>query len=242
MQDFAALLAAVPPFSDFSPEELEEVVRHVQRRTYRTEETVFREGDPPTFIYYVQSGEIILTITSEDRRISVGKFPAGRLLGIQAVFDEGPQFLSAAAVTPATLLAIPRVVLLPLLRRHPETTFHLASVFARQIRAATLAVAEMQFLDLSVRLAKRILELAEEAAGKQQSRGTATVRATQKKLSELTGATRGGVNRALKRLEHLGIIRINRGTVTILDPDRLRELARHEPLPMILGVPPEIRG
>lgn len=238
MDNAKSLLEAVPPFSDFSPEELEDVLRRVQRRTYRANDTIFREGDPPTFVYYVLSGEVILTLTSEDRRISIGKFGAGRLLGIQTIFDDGPQFLSAAAMTPVTLLAIPREALLPLLHRHPETTFHLASVFARQIRAATLAVAEMQFLDLPVRLAKRILDLAEEAAGRPHSRGATAVKVTQRELAEMTGATRGGVNRALKRLEHLGIIRITRGTMTILAPDRLRDLARHEPLPMILGVVP----
>jgi DNA-binding MarR family transcriptional regulator len=69
------------------------------------------------------------------------------------------------------------------------------------------------------------------------------VRITQKELSELAGATRGGVNRALKRLEHLGLIRTSRGTITISAPDRLRRLAEQEPLPMILGLAdPELKG
>src|SRR5207302_560091 len=154
-----AAITQIPPFTEFSEAEMAELLPRVQRRSYRADETIFREGDPPAFIYYVVSGEINLTLTSEERRISVGKFSA-------------------------------------------------------------------------VRLAKRILELA-EAAG--PGRSAAAVKVTQKELSELAGATRGGVNRALKRLEHLGLVKISRGTITVVAPDRLRRLAQQEPLPMILG-------
>ncbi len=234
-----APITQIPPFTEFSEAELAELLPRVQRRTYRAEETIFREGDPPAFVYYVLNGEINLTLTSEERRVTVGKFTAGRLLGIQTIFDDRPQFLSATALTPTTVLAVPRGDLVGILRRHPDAVLKMAAIFATQIRAAALLVAEMQFLDLPVRLAKRILELA-DAAGPGRS-GGAAVRVTQKELSELAGATRGGVNRALKRLEHLGLVRISRGTITVVAPDRLRRIAQQEPLPMILGIshPPQ---
>ncbi len=232
-----APITQVPPFSGFTEAELADLLPRVQRRVYRAEETVFREGDPPAFIYYVLSGEINLTLTSEERRISVGKFTAGRLLGIQTIFDDGPYFTSATALTPTTVLAIPRTDLVEILRRHPDALLQMAAIFARQIRATAVLVAEMQFLELPVRLAKRILELAGEAGTEPAKAGATAVRVTQKELSELAGATRGGVNRALKRLEQLGMIRISRGTITVANPDRLRRLAQQEPLPMILGNP-----
>ena len=233
MEDHRALLGSVLPFSDFSPEELADVLRTVQRRSYRADETIFREGDPPTFLYYVVAGEVMLTLRSEERRVSVGRFGPGRVLAIHTIFDDGPHFLSATASAPTTLLAVPREAVVAPLRGRPDTTFRLAALFARQIRAAALSIAEMQFLDLPVRLAKRILELIETSPP--SAAPARAVRVTQRELSELAGATRGGVNRALKRLEHLGIIRIQRGAVVVLSEDRLREMARHEPLPVILG-------
>src|SRR5207245_8353183 len=87
-------ITQIPPFTEFSEAEMAELLPRVQRRSYRADETIFREGDPPAFIYYVVSGEINLTLTSEERRISVGKLSAGRLLGIQAIFDGRPHLLS----------------------------------------------------------------------------------------------------------------------------------------------------
>ncbi len=231
-----APITSVPPFSEFTEPELAKLLPRVQRRAYRTEETLFREGDPPAFVYYVQTGEINLTLTSQERRITVGKFASGRLVGIQTIFDDGPHFLSATALSPTTVLAVPRADLIEILRRHPDAVLKMAAIFARQIRAVAMLVAEMQFLDLPVRLAKRILELAEEGGAARSKLGGLAVRVTQKELSELAGATRGGVNRALKRLEQLGVIRVSRGSIIVAAPDRLRRLAQQEALPMILGL------
>ncbi len=226
-------LADLPLFAGLSSRELQDVLGRAQRRTYRPDESIFREGDPPAFIYYILSGEVNLSLTSEDRRINVSRLGPGLLLAVYSIFDDGPQFLSATTVTPTTVLAIPKPDVLNLLRQHPETILRLGSILTRQIRDAARVIAEMQFLDLPVLLAKRILELARRGA---TGGGPVAVRITQEELSELTGATRGGVNRALKRLEQLGMVRTGRGRLLVLAPDRLEELAKQGPLPVILSL------
>lgn len=227
-------LAALPIFVEVPNRELEEMLTRAQRRTYRTDETIFREGDPPTFLYYIISGEIGVSLTSDERRINVSRLSAGRLLGIHTIFDDGPQFLTGTALGPTVVLAIARSEMLTMLRRHPETLLRLGAVLARQIRDAARTVAEMQFLDLPVLLAKRILELARRAG--MTGAGPFPVKITQEGLSELTGATRGGVNRALKRLEQLGMVETGRGRLVVLAADKLEELSRQGPSPVILSL------
>ena len=229
-------LAELPLFADLSSRELADVMARAQRRTYRADETIFREGDPPAFIYYIVSGVVNLSLTSEDRRITVSRLGPGLLLAIYSIFDDGPQFLSATTVAPTTVLAIPKADILTLLRQHPETILRLGGVLTKQIRDAARVIAEMQFLDLPVLLAKRILELAAQHGTPAAAGAPIAVRITQEELSELTGATRGGVNRALKRLEQLGMVRTGRGRLTVLAPDRLEELAGQGPLPVILSL------
>jgi len=226
-------LTELPIFADLSPREIQDVLGRAQRRTYRADETIFREGDPPAFIYYILSGEVNLSLTSEDRRINVSRLGQGLLLALYSIFDDGPQFLSATTVAPTTVLAIPKSDVLALLRQHPETILRLGAILTKQIRDAARVIAEVQFLDLPVLLAKRILELARRGG---MNEAPVAVRITQEELSELTGATRGGVNRALKRLEQLGMVRTGRGRLIVLAPDRLEELARQGPLPVILSL------
>lgn len=215
----------IPVFSTLPKPELDLLFKRAQRRSYKTDETIFREGDPPAFVFYVASGDVNVSLSSEDRRINIGRVRTGQLLGIQAVFDDGPHFVAATATAPTSVLAIPREDLLGALQRHPEVMFQLARILVKQSRFAAFLVAEMQFLDLPVRLAKRLLDLAGQTGGLD---GPTDLRITQKELSELAGATRGGVNRALKRLEDLGIIDTGRGRLRILAPDRLRQIAARQ--------------
>lgn len=227
-------LAALPIFVEVPNRELEEMLTRAQRRTYRADETIFREGDPPSFLYYIINGEIGVSLTSDERRINIGRLGRGRLLGIHTIFDDGPQFVSGTALTQTTVLAIGKADLLAMLRRHPETLLRLGAVLAKQLRDAARVVAEMQFLDLPVLLAKRILELARRAG--MTGTGPFPVKITQEGLSELTGATRGGVNRALKRLEQLGMVETGRGRLVVLAPDKLEELSHQGPSPLILSL------
>ncbi|HLE77200.1 MAG TPA: cyclic nucleotide-binding domain-containing protein [bacterium] len=70
-------LAALPIFVEVPNRELEEMLTRAQRRTYRADETIFREGDPPAFLYYIISGEIGVSLTSDDRRINVSRLGPG---------------------------------------------------------------------------------------------------------------------------------------------------------------------
>ena len=50
------------------------------------------------------------------------------------------------------------------------------------------------------------------------------IRVSQGELASMVGATRENINRALSRFVTLGAVAIDRGTITILDADRLRSL------------------
>lgn len=238
MDTAATGMPSLPDLSVFKglpAEQLDLLQRKAQRRTYRHDEIIFREGDPPAFVYFILTGEVSITLSSEDRRVSIGKVPAGQLIGLQAIFDDGPHYLAAMAARSTTVLAIPKEDLVGILRRNPSAMFKFAQILAKQGRLAAYLMAEVQFLDLPVRLAKRLLELAERN-GEAPAGAAVDVRITQKELSELAGATRGGVNRALKRLEDLGLIGTGRGKLQILAMDRLRQLAsRQDALPAMLG-------
>src|SRR2546428_13565645 len=67
-----APITQIPPFTEFSEAELPELLPRVQRRTYRAEETIFREGDQPSFVYYVLNGEINLTLPSAEQPATAG--------------------------------------------------------------------------------------------------------------------------------------------------------------------------
>lgn len=67
---------------------------------------IFRQGDEPEFVYYLKTGEVILTMEGGDKIIMTVCVPAGSLLGLPAVMGNKPYSLTATAVGQAEVLGI----------------------------------------------------------------------------------------------------------------------------------------
>jgi EAL domain-containing protein (putative c-di-GMP-specific phosphodiesterase class I) len=69
---------------------------------------VFREGDPPTTAFLVESGEIEVIAGLDATPVSLGRIGPGDLLGEMAVIDDAPRTASARALTDCVLLPVAR--------------------------------------------------------------------------------------------------------------------------------------
>lgn len=67
---------------------------------------LFREGDAPTSAYLIETGEVEISTTRDQRFIKLAHLGPGDLLGEMAVIDESPRTATARAVSECTLLAI----------------------------------------------------------------------------------------------------------------------------------------
>jgi EAL domain-containing protein (putative c-di-GMP-specific phosphodiesterase class I) len=69
-------------------------------------ELLFREGDAPTSAYLIETGEVEISTTRDQRFVKLAHLGAGDLLGEMAVIDESPRTATARALSECTLLAI----------------------------------------------------------------------------------------------------------------------------------------
>jgi diguanylate cyclase len=69
---------------------------------------VFREGDPPTTAFLIESGEVEILAGSAEAMIVLGLLRSGDLLGEMAVIDASPRTATARAVTACVLTTIGR--------------------------------------------------------------------------------------------------------------------------------------
>jgi len=98
----------------------------------------------------------------------------------------------------------------------------LASV-AGELRRLTLHVEELHFLDITGRLAARLVRLADEQGTTLQD-GTVRLDAplTQSDLAAMVGCTRQSVNKLLGLFVDDGLIRLDRDAIVILKHEALR--------------------
>ena len=99
------------------------------------------------------------------------------------------------------------------------------TTLATRLRRADEWLEDAYFADLDTRLARRLLDLALDH-GRQTSDGVEVAfPLTQSDLAGMLGATRVSVNRLLGAYQDARIIRLSRGSFTILRLDTLRERA-----------------
>jgi CRP/FNR family cyclic AMP-dependent transcriptional regulator len=125
---------------------------------------------------------------------------------------------------PVETMVLGRQDFLAFFRSNPETAERLVVNLARIIRNVNEDVADLAFLDLPGRLAKKLLELAEDY-GQPMEGGQGVeigVPLTQEELAGMIGATRPSVNKVLGWYEDQGAIQRRGRKIAILEAEVLR--------------------
>jgi CRP/FNR family transcriptional regulator/CRP/FNR family cyclic AMP-dependent transcriptional regulator len=107
---------------------------------------------------------------------------------------------------------------------NPDFSMHVLQTMAKRIRHLNKQVSDIFFLDLPGRLARTLLQLAEDH-GRQTDDGIVIeINLTQTDLAEMVGATRVSINKALGRFRRAKWIKSSGRRFTILKPEALTNL------------------
>ncbi|HEU5101230.1 MAG TPA: Crp/Fnr family transcriptional regulator [Roseiflexaceae bacterium] len=181
------------------------------------------EGDQADAMYVVASGRVkIARIGANGREQVLNVIPAGGHFNTVPIFDGGLCPANAEALDDVDLLALPRDALLGVVERHPALALALLREFTGRLRHLVNLVDELALHSVQGRLAGLLLAQAEAA-----ERGQAVPALTQAEMAAQLGTVREMIGRTLKGFETLGLIRLDRGQITILNQAGL-ELQREQ--------------
>jgi len=144
-----------------------------------------------------------------------------------SLFDGQPRTHDAYAEGATLLLNVPQPALLALLEREPRYWRDLALLMSQKLRLAFVALEEMSLLPASLRLARRLVMIAEGYGWASGARRV--IHLSQEQLALMLAISRQTTNQILKDLEAQGILRLTYGGIEILDPERLRHAAQGRP-------------
>lgn len=156
----------------------------------------------------------------------VSMFLPEEIFGEMLLVVEDPiRMMDAQAVEPTDCLTFGREAFLRYLDNHPRMMRRMLATLASNIRRMDVTFAESAFLDIPGRLARKLLDLA-EMHGEQTADGIRIrMRLSQGTLAGMVTARRENVNRSLSRFGSEGLIRLDSGFITVIDPSRLRRYA-----------------
>ncbi len=203
-----------------TPEVRARLSRHLQRHRGAAGQILFSQDDPPSGIWFVESGAVRLyTSDADGREQTLQVVRAGASFNEVPFFDLGPEPATAQVVEPSELLVLPVERREEILRAAPELAIAAAASFAFRLRQAIALVEDLSFRQLGGRVARVLLQAVAPHPGVGAGSGGRPL--TQREIAEMVGSSREVVARTLRQLEREGLIRVERGRILLLDRDGL---------------------
>jgi CRP/FNR family cyclic AMP-dependent transcriptional regulator len=220
------LLGRVGLFSDLSTAELVGLAALMRPRPYAKDEVVYLRGDAGTAFYVIASGKVKIALTSPDgKELILRRLGPGGFHGELALLDDEPRSADAIATEPSVLLVLQRDAFRQFLADHPGVATKLLGTVSQYLRRNADLIQDATFLDVPARLARILLELAGEPGATELPPPGAVIpdRMKQGELASLVGATRESINKWLGSFEKQGLIRYEKGQITVLRPSGLQQ-------------------
>lgn len=225
--EVAELLGQSALFSALPEQAREQLASYLHRRRYRSGEALFYQGDQGNDLFLIASGRVkIASHSPEGRESLVALLGKGEIIGELSMLDGKPRSAEARAIEDTTVYVLSEPAFKEFVASHPSVTWGLMRVLAERLRRADEAVADAAFLDVPGRVAKRLLDLAEQHGITLDSGIRIGIPLTQEQLAGMVGATREGVNRAVSAFSARGVIERRGRHYVIKDLAKLEARAR----------------
>ncbi len=227
---FEESLARIPFFAGLDESDIERVAAGTRTRRFRRGEVIFHAGDPGDALFIIVSGEVKISLPSDEGDEAIlATLHEGDVFGELALLDGAPRSATASALVATEAVVLPRDRFRELIATVPAVRDVLLSSLAGELRRLTTHVEELHFLDMTGRLAAKLVRLAREAAGGPSGQnGPIRLRATltQAELASMVGCTRQSVNKLLGQFSDDGLVRVDRDGIYVLDLDGLVAASR----------------
>jgi CRP-like cAMP-binding protein len=222
-RDKLSLLRSPPLFRDLPPGVIEHLGSYMKTRRVARGTTIFAKGDPGSGLMGVLAGAVKVSVASADGKdIVLNVFREGDIFGEIALLDGRPRTADATAMSDCELIVIERRDFVPFLSSQPDVMLKFIEILCSRLRRTSEQVQDITFLNLPTRLAKTLLQL---TGGVQGSAAPSKATITQREISQMIGMSRESTNKQLRAWAKRGWIRLERGGVGVIAPDKLAAIA-----------------
>ncbi|MCW5925140.1 MAG: response regulator [Saprospiraceae bacterium] len=198
-----------------------EAIKHLsdnrEVRHYRKKDIIFREGENPRWLFFVESGKVKLYKTSDDGRELIVKIAqTGDFLGFLALFQEDAYPESAAAVEDCAVKLIPKSDFAALVFGHRDVNARFIKMLANHVAEREQQLIELAYNSVRKRVATALVQLYDQSGP--------TINLLREDLASLAGTAKETLIRTLTDFKNEGSIDIKEGAILVLKPDKLRHL------------------
>ena len=213
------VLRALPIFETLDDECLRPLMQVAMLRSIPRHTVVLNAGDSTDNIYFVVQRAVKVQVSDEDgREVILSKLGPGELFGEMGVLDDHPRSATVLAVEPSQVVVMGKADFKQCLVDNPDVSLFIMRNLTKRLRMADRNIESLALLDVYGRVARLLLESADDVDG----RKVVTQKLTKQDIGKMIGASREMVSRVMRDLSAQGLIEERDGQLILLDPEAFR--------------------
>ena len=219
-------LRSIPLFSQLREGDIWRIRGAAVTRSYPKDSIILFESDKGEALYVVLKGQVKLVHTSEDgREVILGTRGTGDFFGELSLIDNRPLSAHVIAMQDSELLILRREEFQRCLTDMPGMSVGLLRALCQRLRRADSMIGGLVLLDVKGRVARLILEMANQNDGENVPKGI-----THQTIAQMIGASRETVSRTLREMTTQGLIAVTGRRIAVGDRPALEAAAQLDEL------------
>jgi len=217
-----SLVADLPLFAGFKPEEVEEILREARSARHPRNSTIFEQGQDAHSFFLLLHGHVRATKTTPTgEQILVRYIATGETFGLAMAIALTHYPATATAVDDSVALAWPTASWPRLLEKFPGLAANTLQTIGSRLQESHTRMLEMSTQQVEQRVAHALLRLAKQSGKKLRHGIEIDFPISRQDIAQMTGTTLHTVSRILSAWEQLGLVESGRQRITLLEPHRI---------------------
>jgi CRP/FNR family cyclic AMP-dependent transcriptional regulator len=213
-------LRNLPIFEPLSDDRLQPIARASSLHRVEKNTVVMREGDSTENVYFVLRGILRVSVSDLDgREVILSILGPGELFGEMGVIDGHSRSATVMAAEACELIVIAKADFKRCLAENFDVSLSIMRGLVHRLRAADRAIESLALLDVYGRVARLLLDMAEDE-GPDGGRVIAR-KVTKQDMAKMVGASREMVSRVMKDLQREGLVEEVNGRLVLREKPAL---------------------
>ena len=228
--DVAEIISQSPWFQDLPEKALARLAEAARIRSFHKNSYLYTSGEKGTEVYCLLTGRVRLLLTSAiGQEYAVTDYDPGTWLGGEFLSGDNPARLDVQINETATVLTLPRILVLEIANQYPQVFKSLFSDYMVRFAGVIALLQGMAFYPLRSRLAGWLLELLEKHGQKEEAGVYLDAHLSQTDLAQLSLDSRQRINKIIGEWREKGIVELEGSRYLVRDMSALvRETELHD--------------
>ncbi len=215
-------------FTGITGKEQADILAMGRRHVFNPGETLFHQGDPALFCYFVLKNRLKLSMLHEEGKEALLRYiNPGEITAAVAVFREKNYPATAVAVGPAETVDWDRNAMLQAMRAYPTLSINFLQVVINRLDDIQSRYLQLCAEQVDQRIARAVLRIMKQSGRKTDDGVVIDFKISRQELADYTGTTLYTVSRVFSAWKKKGWVVSGRERIVVTDPHALVAFAEN---------------